>query len=312
MLDRMIGLTIPSRRNRCWFWKGYNMAKGVPADMLSFWEGMIPLDYGNNFERIADAAEADGFPFVRYFQGYENAMILNQHPAQMCQVWSYAQILRHITESDETTLVLWDDRYLGVPFSVIAYAVAELQSQSLPFYLLQLRIRGVEKNEIDQTAKDNVVRQFFDSIAKPTKIAQTELLGTVITKGMMGLDESIVFTPQGAAWVLEQMQAIEPPADDMKTFGIMDLSPVHQDMYMKCFNIDSWIKADLVPKANKVVKAKEAGIYRALSKEVTFIDEPIAFGSDTHFLTEHVDKNYHFYNNETVLDIINIRRTNVL
>jgi len=305
MLKKIIALTIPKCENRRWCFYGYHIARGVPKDMITYWIGETPLSYDNNFNRIADAAAADGFDFVRYFQGYENLTVLRQTPPQMCQVWSYAQILRHIADSNETSLVIWDDRYLSVPFGLLDILVEQLKDCELPFYLFQLRLRGDidELRDPHPSLPSHTQKELFQAYVGNTdtsiyyKDAFTKL-------GMMGFDESIIFSPEGAAWMLEQMHLIEDVSPEMKVHTFFDLSFEHLPFYMKCVNIDSYICWGLRPAADAAI-ADGKGLYCPLMPGINFIDEPIAHGSDTNYLTEYIHESYHTYNKETQLRYLN-------
>lgn len=305
MIDKVISLTIPKRINRCWTSLGYHLARGVPQEKITFWMGQTPLVFGNDYTRIADAAEADGFPFVRHFQGYENIVSIQQHPAQMCQVWSYAQILRYIAETQQTCLVLWDDRYIGVPLTFLELIVNEMEADTdAPFHCFQLRLRGSDEEiRISKGIPDSIFIDLFESFIASRDI-MISCKNTFTQKGLKGYDESIVFSPTGAEWMLNQMMTIEPVDVDLKKFTYYDIAPEQVPLYAKCINIDSWICWGLRPFVDKAV-ADGAGIYCPLAEGFNFIDEPLPLGSDTHFLTDQTSKAYHFYANETALQFLN-------
>ena len=308
MIDKIIGLTIPKRRTRCWYWLGYNMSKGVPLDALSFWEGETPLEYGNSYKRIADAAAKDGFEFVRHFEGYDNIMVIQQHPAQICQLWSYAQILRHIADGDEITMVTWDDRYLAVPFYILNEIVYEmLNDNKREFYLFQLRIRGLELEYKPKPVNTQLLKYIYGAITASSH-SPINIMESFTQLGIIGLDESIVFSPAGAAWVLEELHKVEPVDPELKDFRYMDMSEgVQRGLYMKCMNLDSWIRSSLVPIVQKKVKDDPVGIYYPISPEISFIAEGLMMGSDTQFLTENTEHEYRKFEKETELDFLNRR-----
>lgn len=304
MIDKIIALTIPKRINRCWLFTGYNLAKGVPLEKISFWRGEVPITYGDSFNRIADAAEDDGFPFIRYFQGYENITVLKQSPAQMCQLWGYVQILRYIKESGETCLIIWDDRFIATPFSLLDTICQEMEDAG-DFYLFQLRLRGengkdfIMKESIDIHIQQEMFDAYIASGDMPISYRKC-----FTKRGMYGFDETIIFTPKGANWLLDQFFNIEDVDPDLKKHNYFDLLPEHLPLYMKCVNIDSFLNYGLRLNIKKAMEEKK-GIYCPRSQGYNFVNEPIAMGSDTGFLTEFVSGEYHYYAEETKLQFLN-------
>ncbi len=311
MIDRVIALTIDKRIYRCWAFLGYNLARGVPLEKICFWRGQTPLAFSNEYEKIADAAEADGFPFIRKFQGYNNLKVIKQHPAQMCQVWSYAEMLRYVVKSQETCLLLWDDRFLATPFSLINVIAEQMQASEEDFYLFQLRIRGGPKEIRDKrvwTAPEDsesieVYQEMFDAFTASSDV-HIDYKKAFTRPGLLGYDESIVWTPKGAQWMLDCLHALEDVPSDIKQHSYFELSDAHLPEFAPCINIDNYICWGLRPHADLEIESGK-GLYCPRNIGFNFIDEPLALGSDTNFLTEYVHERYQFYKNETDLQFLN-------
>ena len=77
MIQRIIALTLERSIQRQWLYIGRMTAQGVPLDLIHFFRGADTKHYQNDYKRIADAAEADGYPFVRQFQGYADDTVYN-------------------------------------------------------------------------------------------------------------------------------------------------------------------------------------------------------------------------------------------
>lgn len=314
-MDKIIALTIPKRVNRCWTFLGYNMARGVPPEKITYWLGETPIAYRNDYTAIADAAEADGFAFVRCFQGYDNIKAIRQHPAQMCQLWSYAQMLRYVVESGETCLFLWDDRFIGVPYGLLE-TITDTMAEAGEFYLFQLRLRGLasepdlqkkrtadSKNASENSESIDVYRDMFNAFAS-TMDMPVDYKACYTQKGLHGYDESIVWTPDGAAWALECLNKLQDVPPDIKKLSYFELSEAHLPYYARCINLDNFLHFHLSAEAKTVIQAG-GGIYCPRKIGFNFIDEPLALGSDTEYLTEHTQEFYHAYANETDLIFLN-------
>lgn len=283
---KVIALTIEKAVNRCWFYLGGMIKSGVPEEMIAFYRGRTAVEFGEDYDLIAAAAEADGFPFVRYFQGYGDLGIIKQDPAQMCQVWSYADILRTIAEGDENVLVTWDDRILTVPYFFLCDIVNSLEKLEQPFYFFQLRLRG----EIDYLRLPEIPLEigdymaFFRAITDPT--FAPDYVSMLVQRGFFGYDESIIFSPAGAAWMLQKMREMEAVEDDIKKIRYMDVPLNQKPYYCSNINIDNWICWGLRQETDKA--AKDFGIYCPRYQGYDFISDPVPMGSYTNWATERI------------------------
>ena len=203
VIERVVALTIEKAVHRQWMYIGGMTGKGVPLADISFYRGRTGAEFGNDYNRVADAADVDGFNFVRCFQGHGDIGIIKQTPAQMCQVWAYASILLDILESKKTTLVTWDDRILTIPYYLLQDIICNLEAQDDQFWMFQLRLRGEPaylRMPKDDAETDYLIHaDQFLAFTNPNYIPNYTEMFT--RKGFYGYDESIVFTPGAAGWV---------------------------------------------------------------------------------------------------------------
>lgn len=281
-IGKVIALTVGDVK-RQWSYIGRMTARGVPLDSIHFVLGKNPRDFGNDFATVAEAANDDGFPFVRFFQGHGDTGIVKQSPAQMCQVWEFARILRLIANMEENCLLTWDDRTLTVPFLMLDDMVDTMSSSYQDgFYLFQLRLRGCEeylKLNVESFWESRYIHEnLFQGYVNPGKgINYAE---TFAKLGMHGYDESIVFSPQGANWMLEQMQKIKDIDPDIKKIKYKDVSMSQKPIYCRILNIDNWICWGLPP-AIKAALKDDKGIFCPRYPGFDFIEDGIPLGSTT-------------------------------
>lgn len=285
VIGKVFALTIGSIK-RQWSYKAAMVGKGVPRERIFFIRGKTPADYQDDYALIAEAAAEDGFKFVRCFQGYGDTGIIRQTPAQMAQVWEFARILRLIANQDDICLLTWDDRTLTVPFMMLETIVNEhihgTDGYGENYYLFQLRLRGHELYL--QLPKE----PYWESLEVHTELFRgfTSLnhdinYAKVFTKlGLHGFDESIVFTPKGASWLLDQMHLIEDVDPDIKKLSYADVSVVQKPHYCKVINIDNWLCWGIKQEVKQAIKDWK-GIYRPRYPGFNFIEDALPLGSTT-------------------------------
>ena len=216
-IDIIIVLSIERAINRHWSFLGAASQHlcGIPEDLIHIYNGPDGRDYNNDMQRAAAAAAADGFPWVDEYSIELRTEYVQQTPALTCQIWSYAQILRYLVNTQQTGLILWDDKMLKVPFTFFCDVLSMLQEDEKEFYMWQLMLRGHptevqmrDLNEVQRLKQSEIV---FNTIIR----GDTEIpVNFLIEEGIKGYDESIVFSPAGAAWMLEKLAN----ADDFHTF----------------------------------------------------------------------------------------------
>lgn len=291
MIDKILCLTLNKSQTRRDIYIGRMTAQGVPLESIHFVRGKASSDFRKDYTAIADAAERDGFPFVRYFQNHDDTGMVKQTPAQMAQVWSYAQILRHIASGDETCLVTWDDRYLNTPFEFLEVIIEQLK-EGYDFHLFQLRLRGspeyLRLPPLTFWEEAHVHQQLFGAF---TDLKQQLDHASIFTKpGFYGYDETIIFTPAGAKWMLEEMYSIEPlHGIDLDLYQLKyDEVPHHlKPQYCATLNIDNWICWGLRDAADKA--SEEGKLHRPRYYGFDFIIDAIPQGSLTGWASEESD-----------------------
>ena len=142
-IDEIIVLNLPNRiDDRKFAVQGAFDAAGALTNRMTVWEA-IP---GSNFETIEDLVEAasdDGFDFFR--DAHKKGRIHKYPLAVPAQLWSYCQMLRHISEMEESKgfLIVYDDRYI-IDFCQFAHLWHTLRlfdeenDQDYPFMILQI------------------------------------------------------------------------------------------------------------------------------------------------------------------------------
>ena len=189
-IDRVFILNLPYNIQRRWACYSANVINGVPESYISIWKA-IP---GDDFESIGEMVEkavADGFASFQSL--YDTGQIGERKRTDTygyrvtAQFWSYCQMLREIANSDENTVILYDDRYIR-DFGYINEMVGHLSQENLPpFEILQF------ENNLHNSADP---RHFMNPQRHPDYpwFAQGPLGGS---------ENAMFFTPKGAAFLLE-------------------------------------------------------------------------------------------------------------
>lgn len=225
---------------------------GIPESLIHFYMGPDGADYPD-IGAVGEAAVADGFPWVEEYALGTRTEFVEQTRASCAQVWAYAQLLTFLVEQNLTGLIIWDSKVLGVPFSVFSNILTGLQDAEKEFYMWQLMLRGhptdFRKITVDQT-KQNLL--MFDGIVRGNGI---DPMAFLLAEGLNGYDESIVFSPAGAAWMLERLA----DADDFHFF------------------LDHFICYELA----RYSWESDKGFYSPMDVSFKFVDAPRAMGTLT-------------------------------
>ena len=282
MIDRIITLTLEKSISRQWCFLGAMTARGVPTEKIFFHRGTAASDFNNDYALIAEAADRDGYPFVKNFQGYEHIEIIKQSPPQMAQVWSYAKILDIIASGDETVLVTWDDRVVATPFFFLETLIAQL-IEAGDFMMFQLRLRGeafyMKLTELPESERSIKFGSLFRAFLDPN---DPFTFDSFTRRGFHGYDETIVFSPAGAAFMLNELRNTSDIDPDIKKMHYFDLNMPQKQVYNRCINIDNWICHYFAPLANK--QSKTHGIYCPLELGFDFINDYNLHGSLTDWI----------------------------
>ncbi len=276
MIDKVLVLTLKRCSDRQRTWLGASQMRGIPLDMISFVQGYDGKDYPD-MDSIAIAAAEDGFDFVEEYALGTVTEYVQQTTGSVSQIWNFARILRHISERDETCLVLTDDKMLTVSFNILNVIVKELlETEDEEFFALQLWQRG-DLNELDFQSKDRfeqakISEQVFGGLFFQTIPSYKDFF---LKKGVIGYEESMVLSPAGANWILNCLQN----ADDFYIF--------YDHFIHKRLTIDA---AFLSGNGKGVYTPREAGYI--------FVSEIMPMGTTTDWAppgTHHYEEANHAY-----------------
>ena len=295
MIDRYIILTIPRSVKRHWAMIGGAAAMRVPEDKLFFYAGVSAENYQNDMKEVAKAASAEGYTFLNQFAiGLKSAWV-QQSAGNVALFWNWARILEWIAASGETVLLTWDDRILTVPFSILEKVVSELYSRPEPFYIFQLRLRAgwdhlqqVGRMEYKQNDSVPLETDFF---IRSVYADIENYHAAYLQNGLLGYDESMVFSPRGASWLLEQMFLMEDLTDELVDFQFKDIelretTPETLEARQRSrLNNDNWLWYGNLESVKKALSDRK-GLYCPKRIGYAFIDEPLQMGTNVHWNTE--------------------------
>ena len=204
-IDKIIVMTLDRSVNRQWAFMGASAMMNIDPSFIHFAIGKDNLDFDNNMHKVGKAADKDGFSFVvEYARGMKNEYA-HQTAASVCQVWNYCRILRFLYETNQTALILFDDKMINVDFIGLMTLVGELQSkESGEFYAAQLMLRGtpdvLKIPSMTPELRNSLALEAFNGLGFGD--TPKEASHMFFQEGMSGYDESIVFSPEGANWFL--------------------------------------------------------------------------------------------------------------
>ena len=291
-IDKYILMTMPRSIKRQWYALGNATAMGVPFDRIRFFPGHDAEDYDMNMTRIADAAADDGYPFLRQFAiGFKGAHI-QQSAGNVALFWNWARLLDWISNCDELCIVLWDDRMLKVPFMLLENVVAELYTRPEDFLIFQLRLRS-NFAHLNAVGKDNF--KVTDDLQAENEFFETSIHARIpsyfsayLDKGLLGWDESMVISPWGAEWLLQQMHDMEDITELLKDFQF-DEQPHHmisaenlQPLQRSRLNNDNWLWHGTQDAVKQALRNNK-GLYHPRRIGYAFAAEPLDLGSNVHW-----------------------------
>ena len=209
MLDNIYVLTLErsTDRHESWLGAAHHPLCGIPNDLIKFFIGIDAKDYNNDMQAVADAAVKDGFAFVEEYALGIKTEYVQQTAGSVAQVWSYARMLRDIAEKGETTLIIWDDKMLTVPFSFFYDVLTMLLDAEKSFHMWQLMLRG-DLGEVGLPELAPEIRRYRSMAVFSTILTHTldTPFAFLIDEGLRGYDETIVYSPLGAEWMLAHLQ----------------------------------------------------------------------------------------------------------
>ena len=315
MINNHIILTLKKSEYRHWTAWGATTAMGTPHNQVEFFTGYNDDDYGNDMTLIANAAEEDGYPFVRNFAGNINTEFVHQNPGSVCQFWNFARMMEYIIDSNQVALVTWDDRTLTIPFQIIDKITTELNERPEPFYMWQLRIRSYNDlaiasyNRTDVTDEQLQIYGNHDVellFKKSIRGYVDSYYDSFLQKGLLGYDESIVVSPLGAKWWLDQMKSMIA----VDTTSTKRLPGEYRDRFdakwheRSMLNIDNWIAWGLYDSLHKIVESG-IGIYCPSNVAYSFVDDWLPMGSAIDWALKTIP-NYEELQKNTTLNYLEI------
>ena len=317
-IDKHLVLTLERSQHRQWAMLGGSVAMQTPVDAIHFVMGHDNKDYDDDMERVATAAEDDGYPYAHYFAKGLSDGLISQSASGVCQVWNFSRVLRHIALGTEICLVTWDDRLLTLPFPWIDTITSELQNREEEFYLWQLRIRVGDGYDLTpdnrricecypKLVNGGEVKEYLDLMERDWDIFSETLnekwaldfqdfrknhfnnslptpkkyVNRYLQKNRLGYDESMVISPKGAAWLLLQALNMEDLGDD----EIESVYPYPKNfdywdtVIHKRNTFDCWMIQELdKPVADAIADNK--GIYCPKEIGYRYIHDWLPMGSD--------------------------------
>ncbi len=259
---KFIVLNVEHREDRRWLFTGAAHIMGVANADIHFAISPKPSYYENNFIRLREAAADDGFDFIKnYGLGLRNDWA-GQTPGSFCQTWLYCKIFRYLTESGETACVTHDDRVLTIRHELLMEDYRVLKNRCQNFYMWQLRIR--QGDDVSNALENDELRTLFKSIYCNQPFHRAFFFNHL---GLDGYEETMIYSPSGAAWVLSE------------------LASARGDYIF----YDNFIKEYLSQNCIKHLKLG-AGIYCPKSEAYPYITEIAHMGTDTHWAHEKTYK----------------------
>lgn len=267
MIKQTIVLTLQESDSRHKAFMGGAASMRIPDEQYKFIAGHDHRDYNEDSVYIANLAENDGFPCVRNYTYGLQSKYLQQTSGSVAQIWNYLRALRHIANGEDTTLLLWDDRMLMLPFPKFNRLIEYLEGLK-DFMVFQLRMKdfpldvrppslGFQTSDYRDFNKQRSMLEFAEKEREThSPIFEEYCIGDIdiphvdlIQKGIMGYEECMVFSPAGAEWFLSLFENYPPAPTDPYVFDhdIWQMSDASDEeieyaSYRKSyFNIDTFI-----------------------------------------------------------------------
>ena len=234
MIEQIIVQSLRRLENRHHAFLGAAAMQDIPPEIITFLLGKDNYDFQESFDAIADAAEADGFPFVRHYtQGLRTEWV-QQTPATACQIWNFARNLRYILYTEKTSLIIWDDKMINLSWQKINRIVARLKSNdAYEFFAFQLGIRGeainIKLKSLSPEERKHQNTVLFEAIKDGC--SPEDSVDVFLTHGINGYDETFVLSPNGAGWLLHCLSNSTAPYNFLDEFIKHEL-PSHAE-YIK-------------------------------------------------------------------------------
>ena len=289
-IDKYIMVTMPSSIKRQWAALGGSVAKGVPENDVIYFEGRDARDYGSNLSYVAQAAAEDGYPFLEQFAVGLKSEYIQQSAGNVALFWNWARVLKRIAESAETCMVIWDDRIPNVEYRHLKKLCRQMKARG-NFYIAQLRLRA------DWAALHALGRPEykFENVYADSQVFENSIdsfhgnyIDAYFQPGLLGYDETMILSPAGASWLLNQMLTMK--VIDVRGFvfketaekAIYETDPQPQERAR--LNNDNYLCWDpQLKEAVKIALSNKRGIYTPKRIGYAFVQEHLNFDSDVNW-----------------------------
>lgn len=292
-IDKYVIVTLPRSIRRQYLMIGNLVAMGVKYEDIVFYPAVDARDYSYDMQLVAKAAAADGCMFLSQFALGIRSRDVKQSAGNIALFWTWAKVLRQIMDSGKTVLLSWDDRFLMVPFHQLENHISDLYQRHEPFYLAQLRLRdynildlcGHEEFSLpwhEEKKHTTTYLSVFDALVGASFPNSNELL---FQQGIFGYDETMVLSPEGAAWLLEQMLGMEDYTAALREWQYREgedegLTTENLDPEMRSrLNNDNWLCWGIRDAIGQALEDGK-GIYSPRHHTFRFVDEILLSGSD--------------------------------
>lgn len=316
LIEQYLILTLPRSIKRQWAALMGAVTMGVPYDIVKFVEGIDARDYQENMPNIAEAAARDGYPFLRQFALGKQESWVQQSAGNVALFWGWARTLKYIAHSGVNTLLIWDDRIPRVRYDVIENVLAELYQRTPEFYIWQLRLRshpihlqalgrteyqyegGDAEIDTERTHFLKSIEAFVDDVEfeirfpagvrHPLKTPKFENYRFYLQDGLLGYDETMILSPRGAQWLLDEMLNMEDRTASLKDFEFPDVSDgiyTPENIYPQMrsrLNNDNFLHWGTT-EAVRDALSQGKGLYCPKRIGYEFVYEPLNFNSDVHW-----------------------------
>ena len=192
-IDVVLILNLEHRRDRLWTTYGALHAVGVPMERIKRWHATPGSDFKDS-DALIHAATEDGFPQLSYLvidlpaDSPDYQLELNIKS----QTWNYCQMLRYLAETEQTGLILYDDRYIkdwGI-LSGMYKSLRKMQPNN-PRLILQL---------------DRYFSMHFNQ--KMRRRRYSDNVRYIVAGPFSGSENAMLYSPAGAEWFLSKI--LEP------------------------------------------------------------------------------------------------------
>ena len=207
-IDKIIVMTLDRSIERKWAFLGASSIVNIDPSMIYFAIGKDNLDYKNDMYKVAEAATIDGFSFVKDYARGMQSEFCKQTAASACQVWNYCRVLRYLHKTNQTGLIIFDDKMISVDFEQLMEMVDEIKEggkdKTNEFFAMQLMLRGEEDvlhlPEMTPKLRKSLTSEFFSwgEFGQSAEYYRPLLF----QNGITGYDETFIFSPEGADWFL--------------------------------------------------------------------------------------------------------------